>query len=333
MKREKIIQYMELIDDNFISEANPENAKNINKRKEKRNLILRYGVLVASFFLIVSIIVVIPRLQHEDTVDPIDPIDTIDTVVPNQTDNTQYQESTGPIEDTSVHGGEETTVPNIPIVQPATGMWEIFEVLGKPTTYILLSDKQAEAVDYEANTLLYIQNEKGVWEFWSVYDDSWTMKEILEVYDITSSENILQINTTEKNTKAKEKTQLRESDLISEFYEIFKNAEVMHINSWGDAYGGSFKTDDYDIDTVLYVDIITKNGDTLSLQLYQYQDSLRQNGETIYQLAEGEGARLFEILKGISVEEYKQQIMELEALENDKVVPTLPVETAVPVIE
>ena len=97
MKKEKMIRYMNLLDSKYIAEADPANAKNINKRKSGTSLILRYGALAASFILVVGVLLAMPYLQHDDP------------VFPDQTDNTR--ESTGPGDDTSNHGSESTDIP------------------------------------------------------------------------------------------------------------------------------------------------------------------------------------------------------------------------------
>ena len=62
-----------------------------------------------------------------------------------------------------------------------TGKWDVFDLLGKPALFNLLTDEQAATVPYETNPLLYHVNEEGVWVFWSILENDWTMDEILEI--------------------------------------------------------------------------------------------------------------------------------------------------------
>jgi len=51
MKREKMIQYMDLLDEKYIAEADPANAKNI-RNKKIRSTVLRYGSLAACMVVV-----------------------------------------------------------------------------------------------------------------------------------------------------------------------------------------------------------------------------------------------------------------------------------------
>lgn len=298
MRQEKMIRYMNLIDSKYIAEADPANAKSIAKRKSRTSMILRYGALAASFVLVVGVLLAMPYLQHDDP------------VLPDQTDN--VHESTDPI--TSNHGSESTENPepsDIIAIIPMTGKWDVFDLLGKPALFNLLTDEQAATVPYETNPLLYYVNEEGVWVFWSILENDWTMDEILEIYGIISADSILQIDITEKNTKEKAKVQVIDSELITEFYRIMQTADVMHRIPWGEFHSLQSK-DEYDIDTVMYVDILTENNDVFSLQLYQHADCMVQNGDTFYQLKTGEGEKLFYLLKKITVNEFKESLKDIE---------------------
>ena len=128
MKSKKIIQYMELIDDKFILEAAPENAENINKRKNRTSLILRYGALAASFVLIVGVLVTASRMQHDDTIDPVLPKDTI----------INTQETTDPIKDSS----DSTDIPNPPVTFNVDECQQMFDgfnkAIGGGSTFLIM---------------------------------------------------------------------------------------------------------------------------------------------------------------------------------------------------
>ncbi len=220
-----------------------------------------------------------------------------------------------------LENADDHDLKDITAIAPMTGKWDVFDILGKPALFILLTDEQAATVPYETNPLLYHVNEKGVWMFWSIHEDGWTMDEILEIYGISSADNILQIDITEKNTKEKEKVQVIDSELISEFFRIMQTADVMHRLSWGESHSLQSK-DEYDIDTVVYVDILTDHGDIFSLQLYQHADCLVQNGETFYQLKDGEGESLFTLLKGMTAEEFKDSMTDREVQTTEQVFET-----------
>jgi len=308
-----MLRYMNLLDSKYIAEADPANAKNIAKRKAKTSMILRFGALAASFVLVVGVLLAMPYLQHDDP------------VFPDQTDNTQ--ESTDPGDETFNHGSESIDISDTPelsdiiSITPMTGKWDVFDLLGKPAQFILLTEEQVAMVAYETNQLLYHVNEKGVWMFWSIIDNNWTMQEILDIYNITSEHSIQQIDTTEKNTKSKEKTHTQEPEILKEFYEILQTAEVMHMIAWGEKHSLQEKSEN-DNGTVLYVDIRTANGDVLTLQLYQHADCLVQNGETFYQMKTGDGERLFSLLKGMTAEELKESLADLDVLTTEQDVET-----------
>ena len=220
-----------------------------------------------------------------------------------------------------LENADDHDLKDITAIAPMTGKWDVFDILGKPALFILLTDEQAATVPYETNPLLYHVNAKGVWMFWSIYEDGWTMDEILEIYGISSADNILQIDISEKNTKEKEKVQVIDSELISEIFRIIETGDVMHRLSWGESHSLQSK-DEYDIDTVVYVDILTDHGDIFSLQLYQHADCLVQNGETFYQLKDGEGESLFTLLKGMTAEEFKDSMTYREVQTTEQVFET-----------
>ena len=81
MKREKMIQYMDLLDEKYIAEADPANAKNI-RNKKIRSTVLRYGSIAACLLCTIIIgISVIQKMEYPsvDTGDPVDTIETGDT--------------------------------------------------------------------------------------------------------------------------------------------------------------------------------------------------------------------------------------------------------------
>lgn len=285
MKREKMIQVMDLLDEKYIAEADPANAKVIRSKKICRS-VFRCGSIAACIAVVLGGIMFINREVGE---------------IPS------HEETTSVSENDILENINDTEPEDIVSVIPMTAKWDVFDLLGKPAQFILLADEQADAIAYETNPLLYQENEDGVWMFWSILDNNWTISEILDIYNITSEHNIRQIDTTEKNTKAKEKTHTTDQEIIKEFYEILQTAEVMHMTVWGENHSLQEKSEN-DIDTVLYVDILTANDDVFSLQLYQHADCLVQNGETFYQLERGEGERIFSLLKGMSTEEFKDSL-------------------------
>ena len=58
----------------------------------------------------------------------------------------------------------------------------------------------------------------------------------------------------------------------------------------------------------LYIDVITANGDVFPLILSPFADDLRRE-ETYYRIEDGKGKRMFEILRGITVDEYEEMMV------------------------
>jgi len=93
MKQEKMIRYMDLLDSQYIEEADPANAKKNSKQKAGTGTILKYGTLAASFVLLIGVLFAMPYLKHDDLVSP---------------ETSDGYDSTGPIEDTSDHSPVST---------------------------------------------------------------------------------------------------------------------------------------------------------------------------------------------------------------------------------
>lgn len=72
MKEEKMLKYMNLLDDKYILEASPSNAKGIRRNRRASKMLLRYGALVASFVIVVGIGLLIPHLRLDEPVTPLD---------------------------------------------------------------------------------------------------------------------------------------------------------------------------------------------------------------------------------------------------------------------
>lgn len=79
MKEEKMLKYMNLLDDKYILEASPSNAKGIRRNRRASKMLLRYGALAASLVICIGIGLIIPHLK---TGSPAIPYDTN-----GQTDN------------------------------------------------------------------------------------------------------------------------------------------------------------------------------------------------------------------------------------------------------
>ncbi len=74
MKQEKMLNYMNLLDDKYIIEATPKSVRPVQKKKSKRPLSnwLRYGTLAASFAIVVGIALLIPHLRLDAPITPLD---------------------------------------------------------------------------------------------------------------------------------------------------------------------------------------------------------------------------------------------------------------------
>ena len=90
MKEEKMLKYMNLLDDKYILEASPSNAKGIRRNRRASKMLLRYGALVASLVICIGVWLIIPHLK---TGSPAIPSDTN-----GQTDNFVYTDEIMPPE-------------------------------------------------------------------------------------------------------------------------------------------------------------------------------------------------------------------------------------------
>lgn len=104
MKRERIIQYMDLLNEKYIAEASPENAENIKKKRKASYL--RYAALAASFALVIGAMAVMPYLRQDDLIQPYDsskPDESIQHSVESSDIVTLPPESQSDLSDDSEH--------------------------------------------------------------------------------------------------------------------------------------------------------------------------------------------------------------------------------------
>ena len=108
MKEEKMLKYMNLLDDKYILEASPSNAKGIRRNRRASKILLRYGALAAALVICIGIGLIIPHLK---TGSPAIPYDTN-----GQTDNFVH---TGEIKPPEMHTRPDThrsdVATNVPI--------------------------------------------------------------------------------------------------------------------------------------------------------------------------------------------------------------------------
>ena len=319
-------------------------------------VLLRYGAIAAVFAVLLGTALIFPHFRHNK---PVLPIDTTDTDT-KDTENTSGTESTDPGDittdapvtnppdtdtdsvdttapddittDTPVTdppdtdtGSVETTAPiDTPVIIPQTGEWMRFTVLGKDADYIKLSNKQISEVNYKDNPLMYIEDEYGVWMFWSIAEGGgkWTVEDILKIYGIASDNDIKALNSERNNASNREEKSVTSRELISEFYGIIKNAEITHYSDRRNnpelSQSSDYRENEHRIEEGsfnLYIDVITQNGDVFPLILSPFADDLRRE-ETYYRIEDGKGKRMFEILRGITVDEYEEMVVKEKARNN-----------------
>ena len=65
MKEEIMLKYMNLLDDKYILEASPSNAKGIRSNRRASKMLLRYGAFAASLVICIGIGLIIPHLKND----------------------------------------------------------------------------------------------------------------------------------------------------------------------------------------------------------------------------------------------------------------------------
>lgn len=70
MKEEKMLKYMNLLDDKYILEASPKRVKSAQKNKRVTKIFFRYGALAASLVICIGVGLLIPHLRTEPPVTP-----------------------------------------------------------------------------------------------------------------------------------------------------------------------------------------------------------------------------------------------------------------------
>lgn len=311
------------------------------KRDPVRTVLFRYGTLTAVFALLVGTALIFPHFRQmkpplpNDVTTEIKDADNTDTdtvtAVPDENTNditetnapdtdTDIEETDPPTTDTrqneTTDSADTTTPIEIPVIVPQAGSWMRFTVLGKAADYIKLSDKQISEVNYKDNPLMYIEDEHGVWMFWSIAEGGeWTVGDILNIYGIASSNDITELKSERNNASKRDNMTVTSRELIDEFYGIIKNSEITHLferEDNPDLYGNSkYREDEHKISESkfnLYIDVITANGDVFPLILSPFADDLRNN-DTFYRVEDGKGKRMFEILRGVTVDEYEEMVV------------------------
>lgn len=337
MRGKDLLDAVGYIDEELIKKA--------ESPKKRISALLRYGSIAAVFALIVGTALLFPVFRHEKPPAPIDITDTretTDTEYTESTDTTAPDNITTNITDTTIPNDTTTDIPGTTVpsdttadipgtdtqptettdagttsppstgLTPQAGDWKRFTVLGKTASYIKLSDTQISRVNYKNNSLLYIEDEQGIWMFWSIVSgENWTVDDILEIYGIASDNDIRELsNKTNNSTKPEEKI-VTSRELITEFYDIIKNADIAHIYDPEFSRNFEFREEEHQISEskfTLYIDVTTQNGDVLSLILSPFANDLRWD-DTYYLLDKGNGKRMFEILRGVTVEEYEEMLV------------------------
>lgn len=68
MREEKMLKYLNLLDEKYILEAIPKNSKKVRRNKRLNKAFLRYGVLAASLVFVIGIGFLIPHLNNDPPV-------------------------------------------------------------------------------------------------------------------------------------------------------------------------------------------------------------------------------------------------------------------------
>lgn len=280
------------ISDEHISQARPDSSIRRVRVSWKKHL-----AVAASVIVVISIALLYPKIANDTT-----PIAEHGSITPHESENPAHADE------------NETQEINVP--QPMMGKLDIFPLMNKQALYFLLSAEQASDLGISENDMLYQTDESGAWMIWSFIGDDWTMEEVRQVYGISSASDIVQISTKEKNTSRKVTGAVTDTDIISDVFEIISQADVISRRTWGTNHSLASREEN-DIETVLFIDILTTDSAVFSLQLYPHADCLVQNGETFYQLEFGMGEELFTLLKGCGTADFKKEQAQLEAQDNE----------------
>lgn len=302
---EKLIELFGSISDRYIEQASSDKSKSRNHVLWKK-----YLAAAASVIVVLSIVLLFPRLTDDDPI----PIGEHTTTTPHESETPDIADETEPVE--------------IVAIQPMTSKLQVFSLMDKQALYFPLTDEQTDSITDLSNELLYRAEDDEMWMLFSFLGDEWTMAEVWQVYGIQSASDIVQISTTEKNTPRKETRAVLEPDIISEIYDIIDTADVLSRETWG-IENSLRERDENDSDTVLFLNILTADSNVISLQLYPYANFLWQNGETYYQLGDGMGEKLFALLKGCGTAEFKAEV----ELDNETARETQHAETSEVIVE